>query len=97
MPIGTPEVDAAAGWSQAGVQMPSLGYSIPNAQLEALGKLGLGNTRAAQALRRFVAAGRQSAATIALENEKAAALSRDAATPIKLAAAIKNPPKGNKS
>jgi len=53
---GTPEVDAAAGWSQAGLQMPALGYSIPNdaAQLETLGKVGLGNTRAAQALRRSI-------------------------------------------
>jgi len=49
-------VDAAAGWSQAGLQMPALGYSIPNdaAQLETLGKVGLGNTRAAQALRRSI-------------------------------------------
>jgi len=53
---GTPEVDAAGGLSLAGLQMPALGYSIPNdaAQLETLGKIGLGNTRAAQALRRGI-------------------------------------------
>ena len=44
------------GRGQAGMQMPALGYSIPNdaAQLDTLGKIGLGNTRAAQALRRSI-------------------------------------------
>ena len=62
MPTGTPEVNAAAGWSLAGatrtsmLQSPALGYAIPNeaAQLETLGKLGLGNSRAAQALRKSI-------------------------------------------
>ena len=61
MPTGTPEVNAAAGWSRAGatrtsvLQSPALGYSIPNqrdAELNHLTAIGLGNSRAAQALRR---------------------------------------------
>jgi len=49
-------------------QSPALGYAIPNeaAQLETLGKLGLGNSRAAQALRRSV---RSAANAQALANE----------------------------
>ncbi len=63
---GTPEVDAAAGWSEAGLQQPALGYSIPNQRLESLTKIGLGNSRAAQALRRSVRAPR---APLALAND----------------------------
>jgi hypothetical protein len=56
MPITTPEVDSATALSRAGLQMPALGYSIPNsndtAKLETLDKIGLANSRAAHALRR---------------------------------------------
>jgi hypothetical protein len=62
---GQPQVNDAAGWSHAGatrtslLQSPALGYSIPNdadpvTRHTALVTLGLGNTRAAQALRRQV-------------------------------------------
>jgi hypothetical protein len=51
---GQPQVNDAAGWSVTGLQSPALGYSIPNDQLATLGKIGLGNSRAAQALRRSI-------------------------------------------
>ena len=64
--MGTPEVDDAGLWSQAGLQSPALGYSIPNSKLVELDSLGLGNTRAAQTLRRLVTSKTRK---IALENE----------------------------
>jgi phage gp29-like protein len=70
---GTPEVNDGAGWSVTGLQSPALGYSIPNAQLDALGKLGLGNSRAAQALRRNLQSRKQKAemgTALALANEE---------------------------
>lgn len=58
----SPQVDAAGFWSRAGLAprgadgqmlpMPSLGYALPNARLQILTQLGLGNSRAAQSLRR---------------------------------------------
>jgi hypothetical protein len=56
-----PQVDAAAFWSRAALAprgadgqtlpMPSLGYTLPNEELQQLQITGLGNTRAAQAIR----------------------------------------------
>jgi hypothetical protein len=56
-----PQVDAAAFWSRAvlapkgadgqTLPMPSLGYRLPNEELQQLQITGLGNSRAAQALR----------------------------------------------
>lgn len=61
------QVDAAGFWSRAGLsprnpftlplsQSPALGYAIPNERLEYLSAIGLGQSRAAQALRRSVRA-----------------------------------------
>ena len=69
---GQPQVNNAAGWSAAGLQSPALGYAIPNeaSQLEALGAVGLGNSRAAQALRRSLrTATRESAIAISNAND----------------------------
>jgi len=58
---GQPQVDDAAGWSVTGLQSPALGYAIPNGtdpvtRHASLVTLGLGNSRAAQSLRKSIQA-----------------------------------------
>ncbi|HTB86019.1 MAG TPA: DUF935 family protein [Candidatus Sulfotelmatobacter sp.] len=62
------QVDSASFWSRSAtvpkgadgqiLPMPSLGYSLPNERFERLAQLGLGNSRAAQALRKTIRAAR---------------------------------------
>ena len=61
------QVDAAAGWSATGLTArgPALGYAVPNDRLEHLSAIGLGNSRAAQSLRRSL---RRATEQIALGN-----------------------------
>lgn len=59
-----PQVDAASFWSRSGLlpkgadgetlPLPSLGYSLPNERYHVLNTLGMGQSRAAQALRRAI-------------------------------------------
>ena len=78
------QVDASDFWSRSALApvgadgqslpMPSLGYSLPNERFSILSTRGLGNTRAAQALRRQIK-NRKSA--IALENDVQQSLTAD--------------------
>ncbi len=73
-----PQVDAAGFWSRAGLAprgadgqtlpMPSLGYALPNERLAELESRGLGRTRAAQGLRRQLAAIRRDMLALANAN-----------------------------
>ena len=75
---GQPQVNDSDAWSVAGLQSPALGYSIPNSDegiirvpishLETLTAVGLGNSRAAQALRRSVKLAGQRPAPLSLGN-----------------------------
>lgn len=64
------QVDAAAGWSATGLTArgPALGYAVPNDRLEHLSEIGLGNSRAAQSLRREISKRAAEARQIALAN-----------------------------
>jgi len=74
-----PQVDAAAFWSRAGLApkgadgqtlpMPSPGYSLPNEELQHLEITGLGNSRAAQALRGELTQRRKAAETLKADRE----------------------------
>lgn len=73
------QVDAAGFWSRTGLMpkgadgknlpQPSLGYALPNSRFEILNSLGLGNSRAAQALRREIFSRKDARAqSVALQN-----------------------------
>jgi hypothetical protein len=61
------QVDAAGFWSRAG-QSPALGYAVPNDLLVKLQAVGLGNSRAAQSLRREIGKRTVEAREVALAN-----------------------------
>jgi phage gp29-like protein len=72
------QVDAASFWSRdatlpksadgQALPMPSLGYALPNARFEKLSELGLGGTRAAQALRSTIRKAKVEIQSTALAN-----------------------------